>query len=329
MSIAGAPPGCSVALSPGRGRPAWPVLLVGLGAIWGLSFLFIKVADESIAPEGVALGRMLFGTATLLVVLGLRREALPRGWRVWGHLAVAGLFANAIPFTLFAYGELHVSAVLAGIWNATTPLVTVPAALLLLPGEYLGRQRIAGLGVGFLGALVVLGVWNGVGGGALGGDLECLGAAACYGVAFPYMSRFLSDTGWAPLSLAAGQLICATVELLLPAGWLHPVPSHLPVRVLLSVAILGALGTGIAYVINYMVIAAAGATVASTVTYVIPLFSTLAGVALLGEKLTWSEPVGAVVILFGATLTQRRWRRRRRAPVASGGCANPEHATDL
>lgn len=170
---------------------AWPLRFLLLSVIWGLSFLFIKVGDEALAPLQVALGRMACGVATLLLIVSVRRQHLPRGWRVWGHLAVAAVLLNAAPFSLFAYGEQHVSSVLAGIWNATTPLMTVPVAILVLPDEKPTQERSLGLAVGFVGVLVVLGVWAGLGRQDVIGNLMCLGAAASYGLGFPYTAAFL------------------------------------------------------------------------------------------------------------------------------------------
>ncbi|MHB8294001.1 MAG: DMT family transporter [Acidimicrobiales bacterium] len=277
---------------PRTGRARWPLRLVVLAMIWGLSFLFIKIGDEALAPLQVALGRMLCGTAALLIVMVLGRHRLPTGWRTWAHLAVASVLLNAAPFTLFAYGEQHVSSVLAGIWNATTPLTTMPVAMLLLPAEQPTRDRVAGLLVGFAGAVVVLGAWSGLGGRGLSGNLLCLAGAACYGAGFPYTRRYLSNTGRSPISLATGQLLCGTAVLAIVTPLFTTAPATLPIRVIASIVALGALGTGIAYVLNYSIIRDAGATVASTVTYLIPVFSTLAGVVVLGERLSWNEPVG-------------------------------------
>src|SRR5882724_5519102 len=106
-----------------------------------MSFMFIKVGDEAFAPLQVALGRLVFGAATLLVLLPLLRDRLPRELRTWIHLAIVAILVNALPFSLFAYGEQRVSSVVAGIWNAATPLMTVPFALLLLADERLTRER--------------------------------------------------------------------------------------------------------------------------------------------------------------------------------------------
>src|SRR3954453_10757387 len=101
---------------------AWPARFVALASIWGLSFVFIKVGLESFAPLQVATLRLAFGAATLLILVRLLHDRLPRGRRTWLHLVFGTIFMNVIPFTLFAYGEQRVSSVLAGIWNATTPL---------------------------------------------------------------------------------------------------------------------------------------------------------------------------------------------------------------
>lgn len=291
-----------------RARRGWGSKFLLLALIWGLSFLLIKLGEDRLAAPHVALGRMLAGTATLAVILGVRRERLPSGWRTWGHLAVAGLLLNAVPFSLIAYGEQYVSSVVAGIWNATTPLFTLPVAVALIVEERFTRQRAIGLLIGFGGVLIVLGIWHGPGFTSIEGNLLCMGSAVSYGFGFPYARRFLAGRPDSPLGLAAGQLICGTVALAIVTPFLTTAPGTLTAGVLASVLALGALGTGIAYILNYSIIRDAGATIASTVTYIIPIFSTLAGVIFLAERLTWYQPLGAVVILFGAAIAQERLR---------------------
>ncbi len=152
-------------------KPGWPVQLALLSVIWGFSFFFIKIGDQSLSPLWVVLGRLALGTATIWIVLASRRERLPRGWRTWGQLALIALLFNALPWTLFAYGELQVSSVLAGILNATTPLMVAPLAMLFLPDESATVRRLGGLAIGFLGVLAVLGVWSGLGGQRVAGAL--------------------------------------------------------------------------------------------------------------------------------------------------------------
>ncbi len=304
---------------PDRETSDWRGRFLLLAAIWGMSFLFIKVGDEVLAPVQVALGRMAVGTGTLLIILAVRREGLPAFGSIWIRLAAAALLLNTLPFTLFAYGETHVTSVLAGIWNATTPLLTLVVVLAALPEERPTRSRVAGLAIGFLGVLVVLGIWSGLGGAALLGSLACLAAAGCYGLGYPYSRRVLTGRSESMLALAAGQLLCGTVELGVVAPFTTHMPATIPLRVVLSIFALGALGTGIAYVLNYALVRDAGATVTSTVTYVIPLFSTVAGVAFLGEHLSWNQPIGAVVVVLGVAVSQERlrvpWPARRAAAV--------------
>jgi len=287
-----------------RASLPWPARFTLLALFWGSTFLFMKIGDEALAPLQVTLGRLLVGTATLAAILGARRERLPRDARIWGHLAVAAILLNVVPFSLFAYGERHVSSVLAGIWNATVPLFTLPVAVLWIDDEHATTRRLAGLGMGFVGVLAVLGVWNGVGATSLQGNLMCLGAAASYGLGFPYARRYLARRPEGPLSLAGGQLICATAELAILTLLFTNAPHQMAAKHVLSVAALGVFGTALTFVLNYSLIRDIGAGATSTVAYAIPIVSTLLGVIALGEPLRWYEPVGAAVIVLGAGLAQ-------------------------
>ena len=141
-----------------------------------------------------------------------------------------------------------------------------------------------------------------------------------YGIAFPYAKRFLSPRGISATGLATGQLLCATVELTVVLPWLGRAPGHVTFAVAASMLALGALGTGFAYVLYYGLIARAGATTASMVTYVIPIFSTILAVVVLGESLEWNEPVGALIVLSGVAVAQGlAVPTRRRAVVGETG----------
>jgi drug/metabolite transporter (DMT)-like permease len=216
---------------------------------------------------------------------------------------VAALLMNTVPFTLFAYGEQRVSSVDAGLWNAATPLLAVPATMWLIPAERPGRRRVIGLIVGFAGVAILLGATPNLDRSTLAGQALCLGAACSYGIGFPFSRRFLAGTGLAPVALATGQLTCAVVELVVLVLPAFAVPADPGGTAVLSLLALGAAGTGLAYVLNFIVVGEAGATIASTVTYLIPICSTAAGAALLGERLEAGAVVGACVILTGAALT--------------------------
>lgn len=307
----------------------WPARFALLALFWGSTFLFIKIGDEALAPIQVSLARLVIGTTTLLAIVALRGERLPAGWRLWGQLAIAGLLLNVAPFTLFAYGERHVSSLLAGIWNATVPLFTLPIAIVWIADEHASARRLLGLAIGFAGVLAVLGVWNGVGGGSLEGNLLCLGAAASYGLGFPYARRYLARRPEGPLSLAAAQLICATVEIAILALLFTHAPQHVAAKHVLSVLALGVFGTGLTFVLNYSLIRDVGATVTSTVAYVMPIVSTLLGILALGEPLRWYEPLGAAIIVVGAVLAQSRERPGAQAVTVSPRSANTSRSDTL
>ncbi|MCQ4046319.1 DMT family transporter [Streptantibioticus rubrisoli] len=294
--------------APGRRTVDWRLRFLALSLIWGFSFLFIKVGTEAFAPLQVTLGRMVFGTAVLGTVLAVKRQRLPRAGRVWARLLVAAFLLNALPFSLFAYAELTIPSTLAGICNATTPLFSMVLSVVALAEDRPSRRRLAGVGLGFAGVLVVLGAWQGFSGQDPLGTGLALIASASYAVGWIYVRRTLSDTGESSLSLSAGQLALGTLQLAVVTPLFTSAPTSFPILPVLSVVALGALGTGLAFLVQYGLVREAGPTIATMVTYLVPVVATAAGVFLLGEHLTWNEPVGAVVVLLGAALTQTRSR---------------------
>lgn len=285
-----------------------------LALIWGSSFLFIMIGIRELHPIYVALGRAAVGAVTVLTIVAVMRHRLPRGWSVWGHLFVIGALGVSIPMTLFAYGEQRVSSILAGIWNATTPLFVLPVAVLVFGIERWTARRLIGLVIGFTGVLVILGIWHGAGGAGLIGQLMCGGAALCYGFGIPYQRRFLAQRAESGVSIVAGQLIMATLQLVVVAALFAGAPpalGSLSLDVVLSIVALGALGTGIAFAINFRIIKVAGASTSASVTYVIPIVATVIGVVVLNERLAWYQPVGALVVLLGVAISQGVLVRRR------------------
>jgi drug/metabolite transporter (DMT)-like permease len=308
---------------------AWLPGFAALSLIWGSSFLFIEVAVRELHPMYITLGRVASGALTLLAVLAVTRARLPRQPRVWAHLAVVGAVGVAIPFTLFGYGQERISSVLAGIWNATTPLVALPVAVAVFRTERMTVRRAAGIGLGFVGVLVVLGVWRGVGGAELTGQLMCLGAAVCYGVAIPYQRRFLTGLPDSGITVPAGQLLMGLAMMAVVAPLVAgppPAVTALSPNVLGSVLALGALGTGLAFVLNFRVIAVAGASTSASVTYLLPVVATALGVLLLDERVSWYQPVGAAIVLAGVAVSQGVVRWPRPSPPAPATTAEPAAA---
>ena len=299
-------------------RRSWVPGFLLLAVIWGCSFAFIKIGLESLTVFQVASGRLVLGAATLLLISLATRTRLPRRPRTWGHLLVVGAVTNAIPFTLFAYGEQHVTSVLAGLINAATPLSTLAVILVAFPEERPTRQRVIGMLLGFLGVVTLTGVWQGFSGGEALGILACLGAITCYGIGFPYSRRYLTSSGEGTLALATGQVLMGallTLPLLLLTGT-TPVGPLTP-SVLISMLLLGAFGSGVAFVLNFRIIQAAGSSVASTVTYLTPVVATVIGVLLLHEMLSWYEPVGGLIVVLGIAVSQGRLRLPHRVAAAA------------
>ncbi|GAA0599868.1 DMT family transporter [Kribbella sandramycini] len=299
---------------------AWLPTMLTLAAIWGCSFLFISVGVRELPPLYLALGRVLAGAVVLLAFLAIKRESLPRDPKLWLHSFVVGAVGSAIPWTLFGYGEERIPSLLAGIWNGITPLVVLPIAVLIFRTETFSIQRGLGLVVGFGGMLVVLGAWNVSGGADLVGQLLCMLAAVCYGIAVPYQKRFLAGTTLSGTALSATLLLCATLQLAIVAPLITrqspPMPWTLSIETVASVLALGALGSGIAFVLSMRNIRLIGASRASMVTYLMPIFSILVGVLVLREHITWYQPVGGLVVLLGVAISQGVFRFRVKRVVA-------------
>jgi drug/metabolite transporter (DMT)-like permease len=302
---------------------AWKLSFGLTAAIWGSSFLFIKVLDRHWPALWVAFGRVLLGAVTLALLVLVRRERFPLDRRLWLHSLVVAFLFNAVPFTLFAFGEKHASSIVAGLWNATTPLWVLVVLLLAFPEERPTPNRLVGIATGFLGVAVLLGPWRGLGGGQWIGDVACGGAALCYGVGFPYTRRYLASRTESGVVLSACQLWCAVV-VMAPFLLLSPAPAtNLPLDAWGSLLALGALGSGVAYALNYAVVRARGSAVASTVTYLIPVVSTVLGAVVLGEALHWNQPVGALLLLSGIAISQGALRLTSRTGPRPGFSPRP------
>lgn len=300
----------------------WIAIQFGLaGLVWGASFLFMALALEGLSPAQVATGRTVFGALTLGLIALVTRDRLPRDRRVWGHLAVLSVTFAVLPYLLFAWAQQYLASGVTSILNATTPIMTALLAGLLFKVETLTREQIAGIAVGTLGVVVIVGPWQGlgVGTGGIVPYLAVLGATACYGVSLSYMRRFLRDSGLSAIMLSFVMIGLAAVWMLIltPAIGLDPVT--LTPSVVIAIVLLGAFGTGFAYAWNQNVVRVWGATRSATVTYISPVVGVALGVLVLGEVLVWNEPLGALLVLLGVLLAQRRlrlpMRRRARADV--------------
>jgi drug/metabolite transporter (DMT)-like permease len=295
-----------------------------LALMWGSSFFWIKLGLAAFSPVQLVLARVALGAAVLIGLCYLGRDRLPSGRRVWGHLAVAAFFHNALPFLLLAYGELTVDSGITGVLNATTPLWVLLAAPMLGAHTRMTAVRVAGLVVGLAGILLIFAPWQ-ASGLLSWGALACLAAAASYGFAFVYEGKYLTGTGDSPMALAGGQMLVATGFLLLamPMGGFEPV--NLNVGSVLAIVVLGVGSTGIAFALNYQLLASEGAVAASIVGYLLPIVSVLLGAVFLHEQLSFRVIAGMVVVLAGVALT--RLRRREQGTFATAPAPERSLAT--
>jgi drug/metabolite transporter (DMT)-like permease len=307
-------PSTSTARVAGAPSPGWiTIQFILAGIVWGASFLFMKVALTGISPAQVAWTRIVLGALTLGALVLLRREKLSRSLKVWAHLLVLGLTFCVIPFLLFSWAQQHVTSGVASIFNATTPIMTAIMAWLVFRVEKLRLLQVLGIGVGIAGVVVIIAPWQGVSlDGSLVAELAILGATASYGFSFAYMRRFVSNTGMSALAFTFGYIAMAGVVMAVLTPFLVLTPVRLDAGIIVSLVLLGCLGTGIAYVWNQNTVRAWGPTRASTVTYITPIVGVVLGILILGETVTWNEPVGVLVVFLGILLAQDRLRPRRR-----------------
>jgi len=288
--------------------PRWLPGFIALGIVWGASFLFIKIGLESLTPLGVAFWRGAIGGIALLAFALVTRTKLPTRLTHWLHLAVVALLLNAAPGFLFAYGETHVSSVMAGLLNATTPLMTTLVILVAFREQKINRDQGLGILIGFMGILFVTGAVSGFGDFSWQGTAALLAATLCYGIAFPYSKRFVAVLPYSSTSLATAQVLSSAVLLLpfaLAFGTNH---ADWNAGSIISMFVLGALGTGFAYIWNFRNIKLAGSTIASTVTYITPVVAVVLGVLFLGEALSLNALIGGLLVLLSALLVQKRLR---------------------
>lgn len=290
---------------------SWLPGFIALGLVWGASFLFIKWGLETFTPIGVAFWRGALGGATLLVLCLFTRQRLPSRLVEWGHMAVMALLMNAVPGFLFAFGETHVTSIMAGLLNATTPLMTVLVISLAFREQRIDVNQGVGVAVGFIGIAFVTGAFSGVTRNNGVGVAALLTATLCYGLAFPYARRYVSKMTYSSTTLATTQICCSAILLAPLALTLKTTHADLTTHALWGILVLGSIGTGVAYIWNLRNVKLAGSAIASTVTYITPVVAAVLGVWLLDEPLHVSQFVGGLLVLISASLVQQRWRPLR------------------
>ena len=277
---------------------------VALAAIWGASFLFMRLAVTDFGVVGTAAARVGIASAFLLPLM-LWKGHGPAFRRNWWKVCLVGVINSGLPFLLFAFALLSITTGLSAILNATVPLFGALVAWVWLKDRPTG-SRVLGLVIGFFGVAML--AWDEAsfrpdasGIAPAWAVLACLAATVCYAIAASATKRFLG--GLPPLVTASGSQLGATLALTLPAFWLAP--EQMPgTQAWLSVAVLGVLCTGIAYILYFRLIEQAGPARALAVTFCLPVFAVVYGVLFLGEHVTsWMLAWGAVVVLGTALST--------------------------
>jgi drug/metabolite transporter (DMT)-like permease len=282
--------------------------LAALSLIWGSVFLWIKIAGYGFSPVQMVLVRLALGAVIILVIGYARGLRLPKGAATWGHLAVAALLGNAIPWTLYAEGERGGSSSVAAVVNGSAPIWTLAAALLLGSEKRITGSKAGGVLLGLGGTALIASPWSGAETGS-GTSILCfvLGSVS-FGASFAYMGKFLVGRGIPPLMLAGGQLSVATVLMLLAFPFLGLQTVTWRTDSVLSLVVLGVVCTGFAALLNFELVIKDGATVASTVTYLMTAVAVVLGAAVLREPLSWTVWVGAVAVLAATGLLRRKPR---------------------
>ncbi|MDA7981226.1 MAG: DMT family transporter [Alphaproteobacteria bacterium] len=287
-------------------------LLIALSLLWGGSFFFVEVIVDDWPTFTLVTLRVGLAAAALWIYIFARRVPVSFGREVWAAFFVMGLINNVVPFSLIAWGQIAIASGLASILNATTPLFTVLVAGFFLRDEAASARKVAGVGVGFLGVVVM------VGPSALGGmSVDLAAQAAVLAAAFSYalagvFGRRFRALGVSPVVVSAGQLGASTLILLPFALWFEGPDIRASFDAWIALGALGLFSTALAYVIYFRLLASAGAVNVLLVTFLVPVSAILLGALILGERLGLGHFLGMFLIGFGLSLIDGRlWRRPR------------------
>jgi drug/metabolite transporter (DMT)-like permease len=284
-------------------------LLVALGAVWGSSFLLIKLAVATIPPVTVASGRIAVGALVLVLIVAARRQCWPRTRRSWLLLAIMGVIGNVIPFSLINWGEVRIDSGLTAILMSTVPLATIILAPAFVRDEPITAGKLIGVALGMAGVAVLIGPGALIGAhGAPLAEIAVTTAALCYavnGLVARQLPRMPVEV------ISVGTLLCATIvglpaSLVVDRPW-HIEPSALSVAALVG---LGVINTAGGYLLLFRLVVRAGAGFASLNNFLVPLFGVMWGVLLLSERPSPQALLGLLLILAGLAAV-RLWPGRR------------------
>jgi drug/metabolite transporter (DMT)-like permease len=293
---------------------------LGVAGMWGSSFLFIKLGLSELTPFTLVAYRTGFATLALAAILSFQTHNLPKDRRTLALLFVAGILNPAVPYLLITWGQQYVTSANAGIINGTVPLFTLPLAHFLLRDERITPIRLAGLGIGFIGVLLIFGreqpfplleANSSTGLHAdrvLLGQLAMIGAAICYAGSIVFVRHSLRET--APEVVAGASQGVALILTTLGALALEaPFSSRMSISGWMVVAWLG-ISSGISYLLFYYVLGEWGTTRTSLVTYLVPVIAVLLGILVLSEVVVWQAFAGGVLVICGIIMINRQARTK-------------------
>jgi drug/metabolite transporter (DMT)-like permease len=285
--------------------PAW-LLLLAMAALWGISFVFSKIAVVEIEPMTLVFLRTALAALVLLAACHFNGVRMPTSFAAWRNYAVLGFFSSSLAFSLIFWAQQFIDASLSAILVAATPFFTVLVAGLLLADERLNSQKVLGVVIGFVGVILVVGPRHLLGlGDDLIAELAVLLAAASYATASIWGRRFAGEP---PLATATGQ-VTASAIMMLPVALIFESPLQMSMPswpVIGAVIALAVFCTALTYLIFFRVLKMAGASNASLVGLVIPAFTMMFAVPLLGEQITPLKIAGMLVIAIGMMVLDGR-----------------------
>ncbi len=291
------------------------LLIILLGAVWGCSFLFNAVLIREISPLWVAAGRVAIGAAICWVYFFAMRKRLPSGVGVYAQLLVLGILNYAIPFALFPYAEMTVASSIVGVINGLTPMSTVIVSQLWPAGEKATWNKVTGVAIGFLGAVILASPSFAAGASAqVLGLLAAVGATLCYALTLNYARRFkdVDSAVVATCSLTGAALVSVPIALLFTG-----IPVITRVETWAALIGIGAFSTSFSFLLVYWLLPRVGATNVSLNTFITPISAILLGVLVLHERFEPAHLAGMAVIFTGLVFMDgrlvRRWRQPRPA----------------
>ena len=290
-------------------------LLLALSAIWGSSFMFIKIAVESAPAISVTAARVTIGGLLLLGVAWHAGQALPRGTRTWAMIVLAALFGNTLPFTLITWGEERIDSGLAAILMAVMPLVTLVLAHFFTADERITARKTIGVLLGLAGLAILIGPSTLSG---LGSDLIRQTAVAAAAVCYAINALITKHLMGLPRRALAAAIVLASAVMLIPASIVVDRPGTIEpsARSIMAVVVLGVVQTAIATLMMFALIRRQGASFFSQLNFLVPLFGVMYGALLLAERPSANAYVALAVILAGIAFARGRLPTFPRHPRA-------------